>query len=151
MDTIRLENRWNPCCFLTKRSVPAAAGRDSSLRFLAYAATPLASQQAVETDDNKRNAEYLAHVEPLPGLEVHLVFLYQFYQYAEGEDDRQTEAEEEARPRAALMIAVNGQHHEEERQVEERLVELRRVAGKGLAVVQEHEAPGHVRRVAHDF
>ena len=80
-------------------------------------------------------------------LESFLHVLRIFYEEAEGEDERQTEAEKEARAGPLPVAAIDIQAHEEEDKVSYGLVELPGMTGH-LVYTLEDESPWHLGNLA---
>ena len=96
------------------------------------------------TDDDKRDREYLAHIEQHASLESLLVLLCQLYEESEGEDieQYQPEIESGACQRARLCLAVDTIDYQREQGIGYGLIELSGMAWQHVHSL-EYECPGH--------
>ena len=127
--------------------------------------TPVADERSDHKDDacdDEGEAEELSHVESHAFLEVHLLFLDEFDEEAEGEDEGEAESGMEAcagRNAVVCLLAlddVDGNAYEEYNKICQCFVELCRMAGHCHSVDQrlvgmENECPGHIGGLADDF
>lgn len=115
-----------------------------------------------DASDDEGQAEELSHVERHAFLEVHLFFLDEFDEEAEGEDEGEAKSGMEAgagRNAVVRLLAlddVDGNAYEEYNKVCQCFVELCRMAGHCHSVDQclvgmEDESPGHIGGLADDF
>ena len=109
-----------------------------------------APPHAPQAEENKGNAEQLAHVEEHAVLEIYLVLLGVLDEDAAGEYHEEAETEEEARADLAGMATVEHPADEEEAGIAEGFVELARMAGQ-LIYPLEDECPREVGRTANDL
>lgn len=96
------------------------------------------------TDYDKRDREYLAHIEQHASLESLLVLLCQLYEESEGEDieQYQPEIESGACQRARLCLAVDTIDYQREQGIGYGLIELSGMTWQHVHSL-EYECPGH--------
>ena len=111
----------------------------------------LCPQHTIGTDEDEGDGEQLTHVEKHVGLPGFLHVLGVFNEEAEGEDIGQAESEIPARSHAwlASLLAsfVDSPHDEEQDGVGNGLVELARMTGNGVDLLED-EGPGNVGHLA---
>ena len=89
----------------------------------------------------------MTHIEKHSVLERHLYFLRVFDKEAEREDGEDAVAEVVAAAHALRVVAVDQPANDEEHEIGQSLVQLSRVAGDVVHLV-ENEGPGHIRWLA---
>lgn len=103
---------------------------------------------AINSDDDERNAEPLAHIQHHTVLEGFLAGFQKLDEEAEGEDGGEAIAEIEAGTQRGFVLFVQQQPHDEDQKVGDGFVKLCRMTGLHI-LVRKDESLGNMGHCAH--
>jgi hypothetical protein len=115
--------------------------------FCSYLFHPVSANHAGHADDDERDAENLSHIQRHARFECHLNVFGVFDEEAEGEYQREAEAEKEACADLFGVLAVEIPADEKEHRIRDCFVQLTRMA-RAVVHLLEDERPRHVRNLA---
>lgn len=104
---------------------------------------PEFSGKQAYAEENKRQAQDLAHVERQSAFEDSLVFFNKLDHKSAGENPKEEQAQHVTRPRGPLS-SIKKPKCECQEKIAESFIQHRRMAGKMFPIVCEDDGPGHL-------